>query len=119
MIDFKIMPRQSGKTTELIKMFRMNPGLMIVNHSMHTANIMEKTYDIKIKTYFNYLVNGRGIYYNWIYLDDFANQHIISYQDIINMDQQNKNIFIRTSLNKRIPENFMEYLRNNYPEFLI
>lgn len=124
MIDFAIMPRQSGKTTELIKLFNNNfdvSKMFICLHYGIKREISRYIPQSCIQIYTQLIIKGDNLNQcNNLYFDDFELQKHFNYNDIIELDY-NKNIFIRTEKNIFIPgyENFIKYMKLNYPESLI
>lgn len=119
MIDFEVSPRNSGKTTELIELMKLNPGnLYVINYN--EAQRIKKTYGITAKLYDDIIRNGFGLN-QWYYFDEFFTNDFINYDDIIELDKAGKNIVIRgTPVATYEPsDKFMEYLKTNWPEYCI
>ena len=120
MIDFKISPRGSGKTTEIIEMFKKNPGTIFVNNIAEKLrfSVTNKISEYSVKKYSEF---DRILGNKWLYFDEFFTQNQISYEDIIDLDKAGFNIVIRgTPVSTREPsDEFWEYLKENYPENLL
>lgn len=120
MIDFKISPRGSGKTSELIKMYKENPGIFIVTSISRTAQIhsLDKTIKAQLPSNFKILGYKKG---QWFYFDEFFDQYFIDFKDIIHLDELGYNVVIRGTP-QRIPPGFKEfklYLKEHWPECLV
>ena len=123
MIDFKTSPRGSGKTTEIIEMYNVNPGIIFVRN-LGEALRFKITCTCKIPEHSvkKYLEFDRSlIEYKWLYFDEFFSQNQISYKDIIDLDKAGFNIVIRgTPVTTSEPsDEFWEYLKENYPETIL
>ncbi len=116
MIDFQILPRQFGKTTELIEMFNKNPGLFFTNYTIRDHLILGGMR----KTFFYAKGILRSSIADWYYFDDFCSQDDITFSDIIELEKRNKNIIIRSSPGGyNPPDYFLKYIKENYPEYVI
>lgn len=130
MINFEIKPRQSGKTFELINLYKENPGLYIVPNrtlekymiAAYGSNTFTNKNILNICTTFEYI---NKIYdgYEYFYFDELnlldGEIKLKTYKKIIKLDNSEKNIFIRMSNNESLPKFFMNYLKDKYPESLI
>lgn len=120
MIDFNMSSRRTGKTRELARLYVENPGVFYVHNIVDQRNLKRS----QIKTHLYNTFNSfemRKYKNQWIYLDEFFNQLYITYDDLITMDSLGNDIVIRGTKpdNIEIPEYFMNYLENNYPEYLL
>jgi hypothetical protein len=116
MIDFQIQSRHSGKSSELIKMYKENPGIFFIKFIGSIAEY--RKYKIEPISYS--IKNLKSVNSIWFYFDDFCNQDYISFDDILELDQYNKNIVIRSSPGiLHPPIYFLKYLKEYYPEYVI
>jgi len=121
MIDFKISPRGSGKTTEIIEMYKKNPGTIFVNHSYKKFKFIFARSKIPERNVKMYSEFDRMLGDKWLYFDEFFTQNQISYKEVIDLDKLGFNIVIRgTPVTAHQPsDEFWEYIKENYPEYLI
>lgn len=131
MINFEIKPRRSGKTLELINLYKENPGLYIVpNRTLEkymiaaygSATFRKNNRNrLNISTIFEYI--NYNYEYEYFYFDELnlldGEIKLKTYKKIIQLDNSEKNIFIRMSINESLPKFFMNYLKEKYPESLI
>lgn len=122
MIDFQVQPRQSGKTQEIIRLYRETGGKIILPNFSH---LMVFTYDYPDIKKDLLTVNAVRIHtvlrdIEYLYFDEFLAQDQITCEDLIRLDRPGANIVVRTSiLYEDLPEYFTDYLKENYPEYCI
>lgn len=95
MIDFQITPRSSGKTTELISLYKENPGMFFT---------LGRNSKLKPQFYTHFNPNlFRGLKNSWFYFDDFSHQTWLPYEDLILLDSYENNIVVRSTLGVQKP----------------
>ncbi len=125
MIDFQIRDRRSGKTTEIIEMYKKNGGVIVFPTFSCSRNYSKafnipymdhtNSFDFKLIIH-NYFNENKNLYF-----DEFLFQDRISYEDLIKLDKKGYDITIRTSIysQQQIPDYFTEYIKEKYPEYYI
>lgn len=103
--------RRSGKTTWLYNLYKKNPGMFITPTLDFSLAI--KPYDLCIKIP-KHMPNDYPIY-----IDEIALNLSIEYDDIIRLSNKGHNIYITGLSISKVPSNFLNYLKINYPEHTI
>lgn len=121
MIDYQDLPRNSGKTRELAKMYHENNGYFVVLNEHEKRNVLK--YGVNHHDIFLYsqFVNMRyGNYmYNTVYFDEFGMQNKVDHHMLIDLDRNGLDIYARGSDLAPLPNFFNDYLRQNYPEYML
>ena len=121
MIDFQIMPRSSGKTSEIVKRFNSTGGF-----------IVQPTYRLKEWVIREYMINPKfvkvfhdfdlcGMYDETFYFDDILLYETLDFRKLIDLDQRGCDVIIRTSntYGHNLPRYFTDYCGEHYPEYCI
>ncbi|UOK16865.1 hypothetical protein [Vibrio phage phiKT1024] len=120
MIDYQDLPRRSGKTRELAKLYHNENGYFIVLNEHQKMIVLRygvKHHDIFLYSEFLNMIYGNYMY-NKVYFDEFGMQKKVNHRMLIDLDLNGLDVYVRGSNLSPLPNFFECYLREKYPEMM-